>query len=148
MEDFDIKEFARMFDAALASDNPAVKKALRNFLMVVAIVDSENTDAPNGPFASVLDEVVSLRQRVNLLESKNNVYNGRSWQLNNPITNTYNPYNGISSTYTTSSTGSITSKTQSYEEILDLIQKHTKATNTYVGTYDNLEDYFKEDDGN
>lgn len=26
MEDFDIKEFAQMFDAALASDNLAVKK--------------------------------------------------------------------------------------------------------------------------
>jgi hypothetical protein len=41
MEDFDVREFAKMFDAALASDNLAVKKALRNFMMIAAIVHAQ-----------------------------------------------------------------------------------------------------------
>jgi hypothetical protein len=44
VEQFDITEFARMFDAALASDNPSVQKALRNFMMVAAIVHAQEDD--------------------------------------------------------------------------------------------------------
>jgi hypothetical protein len=52
MDDFDITAFAKMFDAALASDNPAVGKALRNFMMIAAITESDNDSV--GPFESLL----------------------------------------------------------------------------------------------
>jgi hypothetical protein len=71
MEDFDIKEFAKMFDAALASDNPTVKKALRNFMLVAAIVTAEDDDKPvAGPLSTLVDEIRRLSQKVSVLESQ------------------------------------------------------------------------------
>lgn len=66
MDDFNLEEFAKMFDAALASNNPSVKKALRNFLMIMALVESENQQS--GPFTSLLNDVYNLRKRIERLE--------------------------------------------------------------------------------
>lgn len=67
--EFDIHEFARLFDAALASDNPSVKKALRNFMMVASIVEAENTDdSPLGPLGQVLEHVEIVKERLLHLE--------------------------------------------------------------------------------
>lgn len=76
MEQFDITEFAKMFDAALASDNPAVQKALRNFMMVAAIVHAQELDAVErnmGPFETLLKEVGDLKRMVYELQN-NRVY--------------------------------------------------------------------------
>ena len=67
MEDFDLREFAKMFDAALASDNPSVKKALRNFMMVAAIVHAQDLNEDErlaGPFETLLKEVSDLKLMV------------------------------------------------------------------------------------
>ena len=72
MEDFDIKEFAQMFDAALASDNPAVKKALRNFMMVAALVHAQELNEDErlaGPFETLLKEVSDLKRMVYELQN-------------------------------------------------------------------------------
>ena len=71
MDDFDIREFAKMFDAALASDNPTVKKALRNFMLVAAIVTAEESDNPKtGPLSSLIEEIRRLSQKVSILETQ------------------------------------------------------------------------------
>jgi endonuclease III len=70
MEQFDIKEFAQMFDAALASDNPAVKKALRNFMMVAAIVHAQEDDKRQmGPLETLVKKVSDLERIVYALQN-------------------------------------------------------------------------------
>ena len=72
MEQFDITEFAQMFDAALASDNPAVKKALRNFMMVAAIVhaqDNNDSKRITGPLETLIKRVETLDRMVRELQS-------------------------------------------------------------------------------
>ena len=61
MQDFDIHEFAKMFDAALASNNPSVQKALRNFMMVAAISES-GVERDRGPFQQLFERLDSLEQ--------------------------------------------------------------------------------------
>jgi hypothetical protein len=109
MEDFDITEFAKMFDAALASDNPAVKKALRNFMMVAAIVHTPELDTAErnmGPFETLLKKVSDLERMYwdlkNTTITTSRDY--RDYYNTNP-TWVYNPtvYSG---TYTTGSTSS------------------------------------------
>ena len=106
MEDFDLKEFAKMFDAALASDNPAVKKALRNFMMVSALVDAHE-DSPDrimGPLETLVKKVSDLERMVYELQNtrvvKDNYYKD---YYNNPTwISTGTPY--ITSTTSTSGT--------------------------------------------
>ena len=61
-----------MFDAALASDNPTVKKALRNFMMVAAIVHAQELNEDErleGPFESLLKKVQNLESMVRELQN-------------------------------------------------------------------------------
>jgi hypothetical protein len=75
MEQFDITEFARMFDAALASDNPSVQKALRNFMMVAAIVHAQEDDERQmGPLEILVKKVSDLERIVSDLQ------NTRTWK--------------------------------------------------------------------
>jgi hypothetical protein len=76
MENFDITEFAKMFDAALASDNPSVQKALKNFMMVAAIVHAQELSANEkiiGPLELLIRKVTDLERIVYDLRN-NNVY--------------------------------------------------------------------------
>ena len=81
MEQFDLEEFAKMFDAALESDNPTVKKALRNFMMVAAIVHAEDEDGDEsvaGPLETLIKKVSYLENVIRELQNnqlyKNNYY--------------------------------------------------------------------------
>jgi hypothetical protein len=108
-DNFDITEFAKMFDAALASDNPAVKKALRNFMMVAAIVHAQELNEDKrlaGPFESLLKKVQDLESMVRELQN-NRTYkdNYRDYYKDYVGTNptwVSQPY----TTYTTSGTSS------------------------------------------
>ena len=97
MEQFDIKEFAQMFDAALASDNPTVKKALRNFMMVAAIVHAEEQNGEErlmGPLETLVKKVADLEAVVYRLQSERNYkekyykdyYNTPTWVYQQPNT--------------------------------------------------------------
>lgn len=68
--EFDLEQFARLFDAALASDNPAIKKALRNLMMIASIVDAENSDPIAGPLWSTIHNSKLLESRVLKLENQ------------------------------------------------------------------------------
>ena len=66
MQDFDLTEFAKMFDAALTSDNPAVKKAFRNFMMVTALTHAQEDgdERVTGPLETLVKKVDDLQRVV------------------------------------------------------------------------------------
>ena len=71
MAEVDIYEFAKMFDAALASDNPSVQKALRNLMMLAAVVHAEElneTERNMGPLETVFNKVNDLERMVRELQ--------------------------------------------------------------------------------
>lgn len=73
--DIDIEQFAKILDAALSSNNPSMKKALKNFLLVASIVESENTNNLNTGFvgfSSILEEIKILHKRILALEYQKN----------------------------------------------------------------------------
>lgn len=108
MEDFDIQEFAKMFDAALASDNPSVKKALQNFMMVAALVHAqeevENDERLSGPLETLIKQIEDLQHRISRLEAEK--YSGTRTYPTNPYDNTW-IYTGTGS-YTTNITSTTT----------------------------------------
>jgi len=115
MTDFSFEEFAKMFDAALASDNPAVKAALRNFMIIAAMVHPCKDNATTGPLEGLIIKVDLLERRVKDLQhasnSKSSVY---TYPAASPYpypaynSNTYTLGGGITgappSSYTTTST--------------------------------------------
>ena len=109
MEDFDLKEFAQMFDAALASDNPAVKKALRNFMMVTALVHAEEDGDERimGPLETLVKKVGDFERMVYELQNtrvtRDQYRDYKDYYYNNPTwISTGTPY--ITSTTSTSGT--------------------------------------------
>lgn len=127
MEQFDIKEFAQMFDAALASDNPTVKKALRNFMMVAAIVHAQELNEDErleGPFESLLKKVQNLESMMRELQN-NRAYkdNYRDYYKDYVGTNptwVYSPNTNISSISSTTGTNTAYSTTELKELMKDL----------------------------
>lgn len=68
----DLEQLCKILDNALTSDNPAMVKALRNFLLVAALIESENSnenETKNRIFGSILDEIKYLREKINQLEA-------------------------------------------------------------------------------
>lgn len=129
MEDFDIKEFAKMFDAALASGNPAVKKALRNFMMVTALVHSqeevENDERLAGPLETLIQQIDDLQRRVSRVESER--YSTTQTYPASPYDNTW-IYNGQfpSSTSSSTSTKSWKDNSSSIDEYNIDVEKYFK----------------------
>jgi hypothetical protein len=67
--DFDLEKFVDLFDTAMSSDNPAVQRALRNLLMIAAMVDSENPAGSAGPLRRLVEDIKHLNNRLNTLEA-------------------------------------------------------------------------------
>ena len=119
-EQFDITDFAKMFDAALVSDVPGVQKALRNFMMVAAIVHSQDQteERQMGPLETLVKKVSDLERMVYELQNnrtyKDNHYGGtdrdyRKEYYGSYPTWVYNPNTSICTTSGTSSTSTLTS---------------------------------------
>jgi hypothetical protein len=125
MEQFDIKEFAQMFDAALASDNPSVKKALRNFMMVAAIVHAQELNEDErlmGPFEALLKKVQDLESMVRELQN-NRTYKDQYKDYYNSTPNPtwiYQPY--TTSISTTSGTTWTDSSGYTGRELSELLK--------------------------
>lgn len=148
MEDFNIEEFAKMFDAALASDNPAVKKSLRNFLMVMAIVDSENTREP-GPMQTLLKRLDTLESQMRSLSYPGGFSGGGSY-YNNPTWIATSsggtiPYTGgYSSGTVTSSVSSSSASTLTEKDIVDLLSDLKSETYWTDDELSSLEQAYKD----
>ena len=114
MEQFDLKEFAQMFDAALASDNPGVKKALRNFMMVAAIVHAEEQTGEErlmGPLETLVKKVYDLERMVYDIHTKQMTQDSYKNYKDKYYTDYYGNNPTWVSTYpNTSTTGSTTWK--------------------------------------
>lgn len=123
MEEFNLDDFAKMFDAALASNNPTVKKALRNLMIVAAIVHAETEDERSmGPLETLIKKVGDLERMVYELQNNRTIYPGTTRDYykeiygNNP-TWIYQPTTSVSST-----AGSWTSSTYSAQDISELLK--------------------------
>lgn len=68
--DFDLEQFVDLFDTAMTSDNPTVKRAFKNLLMVAAIANAEETfdGLRKGPLRRLVEDVRALNQRLGNLE--------------------------------------------------------------------------------
>ena len=101
----DLYEFAKLFDAALVSDNPSVKKALRNFMLVASIAESESSEvqSANG-MASVFDRVSDLEKRLDSIEQSVNYSSQRNGYAGGTgvdwLTKTYGSYAATATDYT------------------------------------------------
>ena len=69
--DFDLETFVDLFDTAMSSDNPAVQRALKNLVLISAIVNAQQD--PNGlrkgPLRRVIEDIQALNKRLSNLES-------------------------------------------------------------------------------
>lgn len=63
-KEVDLQHLAKMIDAALSSDNPSTRKALRNFLLVASITEAESDNYIKGPFTSLFDTLESLEKQM------------------------------------------------------------------------------------
>ena len=71
-DDIDLETLVDLFDTAMSSDNPAVKKAFKNLLLVSTIVNSE-LSSPNiikGPLRQLTDDFRNIVRRIEMLESE------------------------------------------------------------------------------
>jgi hypothetical protein len=67
--DFDLETFIDLFDTAMSSDNPAVKKALKNLILISALVDAKSDQSiRHGPLRRVIEDVKHINQRLQTLE--------------------------------------------------------------------------------
>ena len=67
--DFDLETFVDLFDTAMTSDNPAVKKALKNLILISTLVDAKSDyGSRHGPLRRLVEEVKHLNQRLTSLE--------------------------------------------------------------------------------
>lgn len=67
-EQFDIEKFIDLFDTAMTSDNPTVRRAFKNLLIVAALVDSETPPRMAGPLRGLYKQIDELRDRVSKIE--------------------------------------------------------------------------------
>lgn len=69
--DFDLETFVDLFDTAMSSNNPTVQRALKNLILVSAIVNAqENTEGlRRGPLRRLVDDMNNITKRLNNLES-------------------------------------------------------------------------------
>ena len=70
--DFDLETFVDLFDTALTSNNPTVKRAFKNLLLVAAIAQSEETTngLRQGPLRRLVDDISHLNKRLGNLEAQ------------------------------------------------------------------------------
>ena len=100
--DFDLETFVDLFDTALASDNPTVRRAFKNLLMVSAIVQAEESPASlkHGPLRRLVEDIKHLNQRLSSLEGAG-AYR-TPYSVNNPNTGQNQGYYQTNTTSTTS----------------------------------------------
>lgn len=80
--DFDLEKFVDLFDTAMSSDNPTIQRALRNLLMIAAMVDAETANKDAGPLRRLVEDIKHLNRRISDMEIK------QSWA---PPAYPYNP---------------------------------------------------------
>jgi hypothetical protein len=68
--DFDLETFVDLFDTAMSSDNPTVQRALKNLVLISAMVNAQQDPdgIRKGPLRRVVDDIRNLSRRLEQLE--------------------------------------------------------------------------------
>ena len=109
--DFDLETFVDLFDTAISSDNPAVQRALKNLLMIAAIVNAEDPEATmrQGPLRRVIDDQRNIIRRLDRIEG-DRIYpqTPNPWNPGTvpPVSVPLGPYIGPATTWPNTGTGS------------------------------------------
>lgn len=101
----EMEQLVKLFDFALTSDNPAVKKALKNLLLLVSIIEPEESNNTPGPLRQLQDEIMKLRGEIlklhtdvalikerNRLTTSPTTYPNTTYPTTYPNTTTYPSY--------------------------------------------------------
>ncbi|MHA1289806.1 MAG: hypothetical protein ACTSPB_20680 [Candidatus Thorarchaeota archaeon] len=70
MTDDEFNQFITLLDAACASDDPKITKALKKFMFLVRLNISDD-EMEEGPFTKMMETIDSLQRRVSQLEQPN-----------------------------------------------------------------------------
>lgn len=96
-DDLSIEELFKVLDSAFTSNNPAVRKALKNFLMIAAIVHAEDSNPVEGPLQKLLRKIDDLERQIRSLEQRR-VYGGTAYPPTTVYPGTTWVYSGGTST--------------------------------------------------
>lgn len=68
--DFDLETFVDLFDTAMSSDNPAVQRALKNLVLISAMVNAQQNpeNLRKGPLRRIVEDIGLLNRRLEQLE--------------------------------------------------------------------------------
>lgn len=77
LADYDLERFVEMFDEAMTSDDPRVKNALRQLMMMVILTDNSSDHEAErrrnrGPLRQICDDVRNIARKTNRLEEEVN----------------------------------------------------------------------------
>ena len=145
----EMEQLVKLFDFALSSDNPAVKKALKNLLLLVSIIEPEEESHRPGPLRSLQDEIMKLRTEILRLSNdmsiiKEHNRTGRT----TPYMPTGTYPNVYPTTYPTTypNTWTITTSTPTTSSSVTSVVSTKGLTNMSVSSMDtdNLNDLIKE----
>ncbi len=69
--DFDLETFVDLFDTAMSSDNPAVQRALKNLVLISAMVNAQQNPEGlrKGPLRRIVDDINNITRRLSNLEN-------------------------------------------------------------------------------
>jgi hypothetical protein len=73
MNDEDFEQFITLLDAAIASDDPKIQKALKKFVFLIRLNLSDE-DCKPGPFTKMMETMDEMQRRLAAIESKNTTY--------------------------------------------------------------------------
>jgi hypothetical protein len=93
--DFDLETFVDLFDTAMSSDNPAVQRALKNLVLISAMVNAQSPEnLRKGPLRRVVEDVQILNKRLSNLESAGAYRGVYAPNTGTPIPGGYAPNTG------------------------------------------------------
>ena len=114
MNDEDFEQFITLLDAAIASDDPKIQKALKKFVFLIRLNLSDE-DCKPGPFTKMMETIDDLQRRVGAVEAKDATwtqqpyYGGGTSIGTDPNTHWYNGGSGTAGNITfTNATSNVT----------------------------------------
>jgi len=90
-DDLDLETLIDLFDTALTSNNPAMKKAIKNLLLVATLIDSELTPEQRirRPLRQAFEDMRDLSRRMSIIEAEQR--NQKSYYISPMPATPYSP---------------------------------------------------------
>lgn len=96
--DFDLERFIGMFDEAMTSNDPRVKNALRQLMMMVILTDTGDQESgmsltrQSGPLRQMYDDVRTLNSRLSQLDDMVRRLQNQQEQVGMPYNGGYSSF--------------------------------------------------------